>query len=284
MAAVADKRGVKKAAPAAGLSQKKMAASSRPTVALNTGSAIQRMTHMASEIIETPPPSFNSAAPKGHHEPWGLECSPASHPSEYAAPGSVGARRHVLRRDLSPVDSVVSGDAPREAGPQHDGASISSDVWASRDDRSAFFADSSAHAHKEAGNYWESQEVVESMQGGAEGVFEDEALGVMYGHMHACSYIPEQEDDGSDLDVLSTNGVWAMHEPQHDVESQRRTVHDLDEATWLRRTYETVYNPAARQRALQALVSGCPSSGKREVAGLFADESARKCTVVYDYA
>jgi hypothetical protein len=282
MAAVADKRGVKKAAPAAGPSQKKMAASSRPTVTLNTGSAIQRMTHMVSEIIETPPPSFNFAMPKGHHEPWGLESSPATHPSEYAAPGSVGARRHALRRDLSPVDSVVSGDAPREAETQHDGSSISSAVWASRDDRSAFFADSSAHARKEAGNYWESQEVVESMQGGAEGVFEEEALGVMYGHMHA--YIPEQEDDGSDLDVLSTNGVWAMHEPQHDAEPQRRAVHDLDEASWLRRTYETVYNPAARQRALQALVPGCPSWGKREAGGLFADESARKCTVVYDYA
>ena len=28
---------------------------------------------------------------------------------------------------------------------------------------------------------------------------------------------------------------------------------ELDEARWLRKTYETVYNPAARSRALQAL-------------------------------
>mmetsp|Transcript_13065 Transcript_13065/g.32034 ORF Transcript_13065/g.32034 Transcript_13065/m.32034 type:complete len:534 (-) Transcript_13065:743-2344(-) len=37
---------------------------------------------------------------------------------------------------------------------------------------------------------------------------------------------------------------------------------ELDEARWLRRTYETVYNPSARQRALQALTGDAASKAK----------------------
>mmetsp|Transcript_74685 Transcript_74685/g.112542 ORF Transcript_74685/g.112542 Transcript_74685/m.112542 type:complete len:420 (+) Transcript_74685:145-1404(+) len=66
---------------------------------------------------------------------------------------------------------------------------------------------------------------------------------------------------------------------------------DVDETQWLRRTYETVYNPVARQRALNALVSGI-GAGKRQE-GMESMEQlatfsapaqpARKCTVMYDF-
>ncbi len=65
---------------------------------------------------------------------------------------------------------------------------------------------------------------------------------------------------------------------------------DVDEAQWLRRTYETVYNPVARQRALNALVSGI--NAKRQEGGESMEhlvsfsaptQAARKCTVMYDF-
>ena len=41
---------------------------------------------------------------------------------------------------------------------------------------------------------------------------------------------------------------------------------ETDEARWIRRTYETVYNPAARQRALQALTSDLNLGGQKAFA------------------
>mmetsp|Transcript_47322 Transcript_47322/g.94865 ORF Transcript_47322/g.94865 Transcript_47322/m.94865 type:complete len:408 (+) Transcript_47322:146-1369(+) len=64
---------------------------------------------------------------------------------------------------------------------------------------------------------------------------------------------------------------------------------DVDEAQWLRRTYETVYNPVARQRALNDLVAGIGTKGDGGDAcaplASFAEpaQPARKCTVMYDF-
>lgn len=60
-------------------------------------------------------------------------------------------------------------------------------------------------------------------------------LGAMYGHM---------SESLSSLDMC-TEDEMLLDDVHLDAE--------LDEARWLRRTYETVYNPAARHRALQAL-------------------------------
>jgi hypothetical protein len=57
---------------------------------------------------------------------------------------------------------------------------------------------------------------------------------------------------------------------------------EVDEVEWLRRTYETVYNPTARQRALDQLLSTC-GSVKRQADASYKPARANKSTVLYDF-
>ena len=57
---------------------------------------------------------------------------------------------------------------------------------------------------------------------------------------------------------------------------------EVDEVEWLRRTYETVYNPTARQRALDQLLSTC-GSVKRQADASSKPARANKSTVLYDF-
>lgn len=85
------------------------------------------------------------------------------------------------------------------------------------------------------------------------------------------------QHDVQTLDVLLDEAELRAH--QHI--QQNPDAKEVDEVEWLRRTYETVYNPAARQRALDQLV--CLSSpAKRPVS---KPQQARpfKSTVIYEY-
>jgi hypothetical protein len=282
MAAVADKRGVKKpvtipAAPAP--APKKSPPGTRLTVVLPTtgvaafqSAAIPRRTP---DVLDTPPPTAtNFLLPKTD---WGTELAALVHPSHRA-------REMAAARDPSPVDSVVSGGEEDEGSTAH--TSPVDATWSAK--------------HTD----WACASVGEFSGGVAGGIsIEDEALGGMYGHMCASAFAHESEDSGDD--VLSeallagATGDWGGARRHPALEEEQDLDLELDEALWLRKTYETVYNPAARQRALQALVSGSGgfAPGKRaepepfsagfgagfECGGFGAPQPARKCTVVYDY-
>ena len=57
---------------------------------------------------------------------------------------------------------------------------------------------------------------------------------------------------------------------------------EVDEVEWLRRTYETVYNPAARQRALDQLLSSCTPQ-KQQQQRKRVPMTATKTTIMYDF-
>ena len=58
---------------------------------------------------------------------------------------------------------------------------------------------------------------------------------------------------------------------------------EVDEVEWLRRTYETVYNPAARQRALDQLLSSCSTHKQQQRPAKPVAPRASKSTIMYDY-
>ncbi|KAJ1489027.1 hypothetical protein T484DRAFT_1886376 [Baffinella frigidus] len=277
MAAVADKRGVKKPPTTTPAPPTKKAAPPAPrlTVVLPATGApgpaafqsVAAMNRRAADMIETPPPSFSFLLPKAA---WGSE---PAHPRLASS-----ARELATARDPSPVDSIVSAAADEDSAARP---------------ASAFMGEGEA----DAAGLWACAEVGEYPRGEGSISIEDEALGGMYGHMCEHVFPPESEESGDDVlpEALLSAGGWAVHEEARrhpDAAAPLDLDLELDEALWLRKTYETVYNPAARQRALQALVSGsgCPP-GKRAEAGASPGFSgfgleplpvARKCTVVYD--
>lgn len=92
----------------------------------------------------------------------------------------------------------------------------------------------------------------------------DDVLGGIYGHMSHSrdSYL----NDTYELSSASNNGANASsgEVPVLDGEENADAgAGETDEARWIRRTYETVYNPAARQRALQALTSDLNLGGQK---------------------
>jgi hypothetical protein len=70
-------------------------------------------------------------------------------------------------------------------------------------------------------------------------------LGGIYGHMNYAA-------DG-DAAAMSSHDVCGNATEEMILDEMNLGSAELDEARWLRKTYETVYNPAARSRALQAL-------------------------------
>jgi len=89
----------------------------------------------------------------------------------------------------------------------------------------------------------------------------DDVLGGIYGHM---SHARDSYMHGDyELGGVSTAGAAGDLPVLDGEEGGEAGAGETDEARWIRRTYETVYNPAARQRALQALTSDLNLGGQK---------------------
>jgi len=84
----------------------------------------------------------------------------------------------------------------------------------------------------------------------------DEIMASVLGHMSDTADLDKSSSEVSDLgwpaQVLDLPPFDAL---LHEAEMRARQLPEVDEVEWLRRTYETVYNPGARRRALEHLVS-----------------------------
>jgi hypothetical protein len=85
----------------------------------------------------------------------------------------------------------------------------------------------------------------------------DDVLGGIYGHMSHSrdSYLNDNYELGGAGGASAGTGTSSEAPVLDGEEGAEAGAGETDEARWIRRTYETVYNPAARQRALQALTS-----------------------------
>jgi len=123
----------------------------------------------------------------------------------------------------------------------------------------------------------------------------DDVMAGVLGHMSEVTDLDEISSHVSELgwpavqqDVPTLEGLLEEAELRTQKQSEGK---EVDEVEWLRRTYETVYNPAARQRALDQLLSTCGSGAKpRYGAGSAAGAPASrpparptKCTIMYDF-
>jgi len=84
----------------------------------------------------------------------------------------------------------------------------------------------------------------------------DEIMASVLGHMLDTADLDESSSDVSHLgwpaqvlDLLPFDALL------HEAEMRARQLPEVDEVEWLRRTYETVYNPGARRRVLDHMVS-----------------------------
>jgi hypothetical protein len=91
----------------------------------------------------------------------------------------------------------------------------------------------------------------------------DDVLGGIYGHMsHARDSYMHGDYELGGVGGGATGAAGDL--PALDGEEGGEAgAGETDEARWIRRTYETVYNPAARQRALQALTSDLNLGGQK---------------------
>lgn len=114
----------------------------------------------------------------------------------------------------------------------------------------------------------------------------DDMMASVLGHMSEVTEL----DDASDVSDLDWPGV--PHQIPHidalidqaEIRSNHHTeAKEVDEVEWLRRTYETVYNPTARQRALDQLLSTCGSVKRHPSPAARPHPRAQKCTVLYDF-
>lgn len=228
MAAVADKRGVKKVP--------KTKNPVRPTLDLAT---------KASDSETTSSPVSWPASACSTVSAWSAADTEAGEPHSHS-----------------------SEDETEKQGPTQD--SLATAMWASEASASSRGAFLSAEAHsKEVNDFcsiWDTGDQGDYMADEAEDDPEDSFPGI-YGMM--CG---QGEEDEEKFHSVGTGSV------------------DVDEAQWLRRTYETVYNPVARQRALNALVSGIGAKkpegveSMEQLASFTApSQPARKCTVMYDF-
>ena len=108
------------------------------------------------------------------------------------------------------------------------------------------------------------------------------------GHAHQMSEVGELDNMSS---LAWPSQVQYDVPPMHALlnEAEMRVHRDpqdkeMDEVEWLRRTYETVYSPAARQRALDQLTT-VKSSGtsKSQTSPAKPPKIASKSTVLYDF-
>ena len=120
----------------------------------------------------------------------------------------------------------------------------------------------------------------------------DDMMASVLGHMSEVTDLEEMSSDVSVVDLgWSGQGDDSSCLPSLDAmldEAEYRAhqhpeSREVDEVEWLRRTYETVYNPTARQRALDQLLA-TPSVSKR-AAYKPAPPAARstKSTILYDF-
>jgi hypothetical protein len=89
----------------------------------------------------------------------------------------------------------------------------------------------------------------------------DDVLGGIYGHMsHARDSYMHGDYELGGVGAAGAAGDLPVLDGD---EGGEAGAGETDEARWIRRTYETVYNPAARQRALQALTSDLNLGGQK---------------------
>mmetsp|Transcript_31042 Transcript_31042/g.99591 ORF Transcript_31042/g.99591 Transcript_31042/m.99591 type:complete len:426 (-) Transcript_31042:114-1391(-) len=243
MAAVADKR-VKKT-----ITKPKTPTMARPTISLFGHRS------SSSSSIDTPP-----AWASGSH----LSDAWTSRKEAMKTHGGEEADSDVL----SPVDSVVA--SPRDSVRNLKEARKETDalgIWQPIHD--------GGEANFDEGHpFFEEKEAADMEDGDQFGEMnEQDMFGSMYGHM--CPMPDDYESAMSDV----TSDLWSDPTLSSEKEFVKLEDGELDEAQWLRKTYETVYNPAARQRALQNLMS-CIGGKAREAA---VNDGPRKCTVMYDF-
>eukprot|EP00960_Hanusia_phi_P057195 763490-Hanusia_phi.AAC.3 len=240
MAAVADKR-VKKT-----ISKPKTPNMSRPTISLFGHRS------SSSSSVDTPP----AWASGSHMSDWARKEAGKSHGGEEGDSDV-----------LSPADSVVA--SPRDPVNHMKEARKEADtlgIWQP-------MHEGGEQNFEEGHNFFDEKDSADMEEGDQFGGMSDhDMLGSMYGHM--CPMPDDYEAAMSDV----TAEMWSDPTLSTDKDCVKLDEGEVDEAQWLRKTYETVYNPAARQRALQNLMS-CIGGKAREV----ANDGPRKCTVMYDF-
>lgn len=200
-------------------------------------------------------------SPRGQHEIWRTD---QEHMNDQllrgvwslAEPGhQMDSLSHSMPLLLRSVDDDHNDEIANEAAEQRDG--------------SAMIAESEG----DEGHVQDSDEIMAGVLGHMSDVT-DFDLDEISSEVSDLGW-PAQIEDLTPIDgVLEQAEMLALQHPE---------AKEVDEVEWLRRTYETVYNPAARQRALDQLLSSCASS-KRQVANSKAAVArATKSTVVYDY-
>jgi len=131
---------------------------------------------------------------------------------------------------------------------------------------------------------------VHSLSTEVHGEDSDEIMASVLGHM---SDTTDLDDISSEVSDLGWSAQVDLDLPPLDAlldEAEMRSrqlpdCNEVDEVEWLRRTYETVYNPAARQRALNQLVSSTNVKDKQSVEKtcFFASKSTATPSVAHHF-
>ena len=131
---------------------------------------------------------------------------------------------------------------------------------------------------------------VHSLSTEVHGEDSDEIMASVLGHM---SDTTDLDDISSEVSDLGWSAQVDLDLPPLDAlldEAEMRSrqlpdANEVDEVEWLRRTYETVYNPAARQRALNQLVSSTNVKDKQSVEKtcFFASKSTATPSVAHHF-
>lgn len=117
----------------------------------------------------------------------------------------------------------------------------------------------------------------------------DDMLASVLGHMSEVTDLDEMSSDVSVADLGWSGHGCCSPLPTLDAmldeaefRAQQPESKEVDEVEWLRRTYETVYNPTARQRSLDQLLA-TSSASKRPAFKPVPAVRSTKSTILYDF-
>jgi hypothetical protein len=117
----------------------------------------------------------------------------------------------------------------------------------------------------------------------------DDMLASVLGHMSEVTDLEEISSDVSVADLGWSGQGCSSPLPTLDAlldeaefRAQQPESKEVDEVEWLRRTYETVYNPTARQRSLDQLLAAS-STSKRPAFKPVPAVRSTKSTILYDF-
>ena len=260
MAAMTDKRASSKKAGG----PKRPAAGTRPVIGLDD----LTKDDVDVQHAETPPPS-TSVWPEAHRTPKAIRAFIEAHDA------ARGAQHEYSRLEEERMQNqLLQGMwSQPEAGEEETAQHVPMLLHAHDED-----TDGSEHAPRRG--------TAVSREDAATEEHDDIMSGVL-GHMAEVADMGNLSSDVADwgwpaqtmtdmapLDALFDEAEMRAH--------QSPGAKEVDEVEWLRRTYETVYNPAARQRALDQLLSSCTPQ-KQQQQRKRVPMTATKTTIMYDF-